>query len=70
MALQTPRAGLRLVNQSKSVAKFEIRLEPGEEIEVPDGSIVDADHLPAVKPVKKEKPAPTKKAAASHKSDD
>lgn len=41
--LRSPR---RFRNDSRSVAKLEVRLERGEELEVPAGSIVDEERQP------------------------
>lgn len=64
-ALKVPR---RFRNRSNGVAKLEVRLEAGAEIEVPDGAIVDGDRQPldtVDKPVKAPaKKAPAKKAPA------
>lgn len=52
----------RYRNDSRSVAKLEVRLERDEEIELPDGSVVDGDRQPLVEVAPKK--APAKKAAA------
>lgn len=66
--LRTPR---RYRNRSNGVAKLELRVPAGEEIEVPDGSVVDIDRQPldelgAVEPTKK---APAKRRARKASTD-
>lgn len=40
------RPGLRLINGTASVAKVELRIEPGEQVEVPEGSVIEQDRGP------------------------
>lgn len=40
------RGGLRLVNRTNGLARVELRLQPGDEIEVPEGSVLEQDRGP------------------------
>lgn len=57
----------RYRNDSRSVAKLEVRLERGEEIELPEGSVVDGERTPLAE-VDSPKKAPAKKAPAKKAS--
>lgn len=57
------RPGLRLINGTAHVAKVELVLGPGEQVEVPEGSVIEQERGPLsiVEPPAK---APAKKAPA------
>lgn len=57
------RPGLRLINGTADVAKVELRLEAGEEIEVPEGSVIEQERGPLSVAEKRPVKAPAAKKA-------
>lgn len=65
------RPGLRLINGTAHVAKVELVLGPGEQLEVPEGSVIEQERgplsvvgaAPKVKPAPAEDEAPAKAPA-------